>query len=74
MIQWTLVLGVCCGFGVASSVDAQGIHGRVLLPDSVTPAVGIVMTATGVGGERSASTVSTTTGNYREPLLRSLRK
>ncbi len=31
---------MCFGLAVASSVDAQGIRGRVVLPDSATPAVG----------------------------------
>ncbi len=64
MIRRTLRLAVICSLGVASSVEAQGVRGRVVLPDSVTPAVGIVITAIGANGDRSASTLSTATGNY----------
>jgi len=63
-VRRILSLAVCFGLAVASSVDAQGIRGRVVLPDSVTRAVGIVVTAIGINGGRSASTLSTSTGDF----------
>jgi hypothetical protein len=55
---------MCCVAIFATSGGAQTIRGRVFLPDSVSPAAGIVVTATGPGAVTVARTLSTTTGNY----------
>jgi hypothetical protein len=60
----TLLFAALWSLGIASFVEAQGVRGRVVLPDSITPAVGIVITAIGTNGQRSASTLSASTGDY----------
>jgi hypothetical protein len=46
------------------SVRAQTIRGRVVMPDSVTPAAGVVITAIAENGKGAGSALSNSAGDY----------
>lgn len=56
--------------GCASPAAAQMISGRVLMPDSVTPAAGIVVTVMTPDGASIARALSGSRGEYSVPLGR----
>lgn len=68
LCSWRPIIGAVVGAVVAATLataaNAQTIRGRVFLSDSVAPAPGIVVTATGPSGASAARALSTSTGDY----------
>ncbi len=65
----TCLLGVGACWSFTLPLVAQSLRGRIFQPDSVSPAMGVVVTAVGGDGKVAASALSAPSGEYSFRLL-----
>src|SRR5258708_27962450 len=67
--RWLLALGATFVLLIPlAPISAQRLHGAVLLPDSTTPARGVIVVATGDNGALVRRALTNQRGNFELPL------